>query len=768
MRGFKLFLRFVSLSLVASLLLCNQPWTQVAAEEIQEQRLASQYVSDVKMFYGFSEQQAKTLCEEEGYYFCPENLKEGSGAALGAYLGYKVTEDPDEAVTDLSLLDMKSSAYEELTYQEYLDKYVGEFADQANQIMVLVNEYRKQKAAGSPYALIAYDSLNSFYVEDSRSHTNTDNLLGQYLLNNGDAGFFAKFIQRGNAIVYAGITGYLAVAAADWNENRTTWVDRAKKSPVYEMYKKADSAAKNQYNSWYADSAQELIRQIRSFAETYTAAKLLYDRYGKTFGYDIDDDSTMDDLMEKYPNCRIPEYLRSMELYELMDSIVYQEAGEEIVNDSVAFYEDENGEIDEETEEELTVTVSERQTLAEYFLSLADDPELSLFPERVYPLLDGMTAAQRVVLETCGLDRLVRTLFAQEDYAENRKEILDDNAKQLKEAGFSDGKIYLWAGVDTSVYTKKVAETKDLIQAKNGGKQIMEDENAPLRKESSKLTMAIKIADIVTLSVMGVAMIVQAFVGSLWSAGVSLIATGLFGSLTMFGGISTLGAAASMMLGTALCAFYVLNVLVLVVSLALCIYLIMDACGVFESLPYTDYSTAPDILYHTRSNMNGNYRIQYDAVAGNLPECLKQITDLLVTTPKKHYEAYDEAGYIDETDLLAETLKESELFNELRSQALSKTVTTYDILNKKVNAKKKADLGAYLGIHDRWLMLYASKAANAGKPIEVVPGQSFYITGKEYLRMYMNRGASSSRANAQLTDEGYYSASTVFGRLRIK
>ena len=56
-----------------------------------------------------------------------------------------------------------------MNYEEYLDKYVGEYSDKANQVMILVNEYWNKYAAGSPNALAAFDSLNSIYV-DEKNH----------------------------------------------------------------------------------------------------------------------------------------------------------------------------------------------------------------------------------------------------------------------------------------------------------------------------------------------------------------------------------------------------------------------------------------------------------------------------------------------------------------------------------------------------------------------------------------------------------------------
>ena len=64
-------------------------------------------------------------------------------------IGYKTTTDPGDAITDLTLLDMKNTHYEELDYKEFLDKHVDDFRNEAAQIMSLVNNFRQKYAAES-------------------------------------------------------------------------------------------------------------------------------------------------------------------------------------------------------------------------------------------------------------------------------------------------------------------------------------------------------------------------------------------------------------------------------------------------------------------------------------------------------------------------------------------------------------------------------------------------------------------------------------------
>ena len=177
MRRNKLFLRVFSLLLATCMLISGQPWTAAAAlakQDVEDGRL---YMSEVKVFYGRNADQAKKACEKEGFIFCNANLNEGapsmdSGAsAMGVYLGYKTTEDPDDAITDLTLLDMRNSHWQEMNYEQYLDEHVKEFSNEANQFMILVNDFREKYNSGSPNALLACDSLNLIYVDEDKAHS---------------------------------------------------------------------------------------------------------------------------------------------------------------------------------------------------------------------------------------------------------------------------------------------------------------------------------------------------------------------------------------------------------------------------------------------------------------------------------------------------------------------------------------------------------------------------------------------------------------------
>ena len=665
--------RFISRVIAAILLVCvifsNNGMSLLSNAAEKDQELKTQYVKEVKMFYADKAEDAQKECEAAGYTFCPENLKEDSNTDVKAYLGYKTTENEGDAITDMTLLDMKTSHFEEETYGEFLDENIDSFADAAAQMMILVNEYRRQYEAGSPNAIAAYDGLNMFYIDEKKSHKDTDNLMGKYLLEKADIAFFEKYIQRGNTQILSCIVSHLGNAASDYEQDGTTWVTRASESNILELYQEADSAERAQYDTWYQDPARRLVEELQTFADTYHKASALYKKYGDTFGYaetdGFDEDTTLEEMLEKNPDCRIPEYMNAMTTYDLLDHTNYGEDG---------------------------------QTLAAYLVDIGSDGNIGDHPESVYPIIASMTTAQRVALDLGGLNVLAKSIYQAEGYEENRKKNCQEQADKLIELGYEDGKIWIWENVDQSLWSKNVAKTSDAIEAQNAGTELINSTNAAARKAASTLTIALQITDIALLALSGTFMIVQAVMGvSLWAYGMA--------AFWMSGACMAVGLTASAvgygLLGALCCGLFVISIVVILVSLAYLVYSIMDWCGVFDEAETADYDKMPDVLFHVRKNTNGNYYVRYEAVKSN---AMDMLINWAFGDKPEEVEAAKASG---EYDTWVENA--SAFFGRL------------DL----------ADVAAFQGREDRWLALYATKAPACGDPIQVVPGESIIKLQKE-------------------------------------
>ncbi|MCR4646308.1 MAG: hypothetical protein K5695_13025 [Oscillospiraceae bacterium] len=768
MKKINMLSRILSGAIVACMMITNQPWTFAAAEEQQTQEMAKQYVSDVKMFYGEDEAQARTLCEEDGYIFSDVDLKQGSKSDSRCYLGYKITEDPEEAITKLSLLDMRNSHYEELTYEEYLDKYIGDYASQAAGLMVMVNAYRNglDQADPSPSAVAALDSLNFFYMDElmaddmetwSNEEINSYFLtnqnknkqqgarvaddskkLGNYMRNEMDQAMMMKLLQRTNAEVMATIVDCLAAATADYHKDSGTWVDRAKCSTVYYEYVTGASSEVNGFDSMYQDTAKRLLQECQSFAADYREMQEKYEQYGDTFGYDVPSEYTQEDL-DAIPDCRIPDYLAALELYSLANNYVYQEAGEELITYDMLVAEQEAERLREESPDADIPSVEhqtyqETKTLAQLFLEIGEDENMSNTLEKLYPLVWGMTSAQREVLHQCGLMKLTKTLFPDNDYLTNRSQTLNERRKEFREktkeiddCDFYEDCVSVWYGIDRAIYNKRVAETSSLIQRRKAGDVYDDITKAAQRKGYDKKAEVLSIIRIVNYSVTAAVAI-----GSMVSAVVlhQLAAFSFRLAIcivikTMAFGIAKILAVAALSLG------YFLFWASILISLALLIYDILSWCGVFDDGPERiQYDTIPDVLFDVQYTSKGNYRVRYDVVRSNISDLILRSMmyngDLNIfesTYGNKKKKKMDKFPTKEERDKILE----EEGITYIGGVALCTVlfaarfgITLEGLINDQYDY---ADMGAYQSEYDRWQVLYYSKDEKCGSPIEVIPGE---------------------------------------------
>lgn len=689
----------IAFVLVIAVFVTCEPFRIVSAAAGEDIRLSKLYLKEVKMFYGRSESEAKIACESEGFIFCPTDLNEGSpnvvitdwqtnfepNAPLRVYLGYKTTENPDNAITDLTLLDMKNSPYEDMDYQKFLDEHVEEFRNEATQMMVLVNELDRKMKAGSPNALMAYDSLNLIYVDESKSPDDEQNQLGYYLIHNADITFFEKFIQRGNSMILGRITDLLCDAAADYNSDGTTWIDRAKSSEVAYEYANGTSETKNMYDQICEDDAKEFIKTIKNFKNTYTEAKMRFDTYGKTLGYPqlegMTEENSVELLADAGTDCRYPEYSDALKNYALLDAYTYQTAGEAVVS---------NADLLKETDEAENVetagnagTYSKTITLAEYIMQLANDETLEDHPSAVYPIIHALTQAQREALTLGGLGAIIEGLYQSKDYVSRRSEAINAATEKLKDSGYKDGRLYLWSGIDDSIYSKKVVKTTALKEAENAGAVIETAREEAEKKENSTLKQALMIIDICTLGYGGIVTVASIFLGSFWALGSTIIscaATNL--------AAGALGAAlAGYVLGSLCCAMWVLNFIGIVVGFAMLIYSIFQWTGLLDRRETISFDNIPDIVFDARQYENKTYNVRYDAVCSNADE------SAFLASDHDH-----DAMYINTAGI----------------------------------SKEHADINAFQSTYDRWITLYYSTSPVAGKPIEVTEGQEPFITKNDY------------------------------------
>ena len=104
----KLWFKIVSLLLVVATLVTAVPITVFAeTEEV--------YIKSIQLAQAETQEEAKAMLEAEGYTLLEGNLNAGTGED-GIWLGYTTTTNPEEAIYDLKLMNMKNSYLNNRSY----------------------------------------------------------------------------------------------------------------------------------------------------------------------------------------------------------------------------------------------------------------------------------------------------------------------------------------------------------------------------------------------------------------------------------------------------------------------------------------------------------------------------------------------------------------------------------------------------------------------------------------------------------------------------
>ncbi|MBR4318507.1 MAG: hypothetical protein IKP69_00465, partial [Oscillospiraceae bacterium] len=125
-------------------------------------------------------------------------------------LGYKKSQNREEAITDLSLLQMEIG-YEDYPLMDYLqdeEKIMGENADK---IIAILPEFKNNVEKGSPAALFAKDIYNYYYIDE------LDMRLGDYFLSDScSREMLTKMMMRSASSFINTLYSTMTAAVADY------------------------------------------------------------------------------------------------------------------------------------------------------------------------------------------------------------------------------------------------------------------------------------------------------------------------------------------------------------------------------------------------------------------------------------------------------------------------------------------------------------------------------------------------------------------------
>ena len=392
------------------------------------------YLKDVVLSYGKTADEAKAWLTENGYEILDYDLNEGAddtfSTARAVYLGYTTTDNAEEAITDMRLMNMKGG-YSVQDYQMLLEDQKANIKLFLDNFIVAINEYRANYAAGQARAVAAHDMLNLLYDDDSQQYMG-DALLDKIKEEYTDEEWSAlseeeqakvadmtTILMQANSDAVLTIEQTLATAT---DTGDTLWIDR---------YESAGS---------YDDMLDAIMEEKNlSVNEAEKALAAEYDEDAKTIAAQFE---SYKDYLEKYTNSDISfeNTEAEIEAYQAehadFDQVNWFAAGTQyelisrLMNDGISLY--------------------ELVTSEDYDVKGADSYLL-------YPLVSCLTEGQRACLELLPMYQVVALGINNDAAAEEGMESMTDELTEKLKTSIYDG-------IDRTIFSGDVALTNEAIR----------------------------------------------------------------------------------------------------------------------------------------------------------------------------------------------------------------------------------------------------------------------------------------------------------------
>ncbi len=176
------------------------------------------YISDIVMCSAASAEDAEAKFKDQGYkLLLSDSLN--NYLSEGVYLGYKSTANPDEAITDISAMNM-SGKYSFSDYEILLEKMKENVSNTIKGLIPMITNYRENYNSGSAVAEEVHRILNIYYEDDSGKN------MGDYLLtcDLNDTTDITKVFMQGNSSFIVILQQLLFTAGE--NDTDRVWIEK--------------------------------------------------------------------------------------------------------------------------------------------------------------------------------------------------------------------------------------------------------------------------------------------------------------------------------------------------------------------------------------------------------------------------------------------------------------------------------------------------------------------------------------------------------------
>ena len=374
--------KILSLFLAVLMFMMALPITAFAAKQ-------ETYIKEIRISTASTEAEAKQWLIDNDYIVVDVNLNQKTGKDC-VYIGYKTTTNPDEAITDLSLMQM-DGGYSFAEYEALLESKTKEINNMLDSLSVALDEARANLAAGQKNAQGARDILNFFKEDDSGM------LLGDFLLGQKPSREeLVKIFLQSSGDVATIIYSTLALACTDNGEN-TNWLAKLKNVDIYGDYDPV----------LYNDATDALFD---SFVNIHDMMVTYENRY-KNIAKEIANNPEYADYTDEEIEDLLPD--SSLEYTLIYETLAYTQYG--------------------------------GKSLLDFFMK---DPD-EIDADELYPIVSVLSLGQQQIIRFVSLDLLIT--FAQAD-DDGLQTVIDSLKGSCDLLTIYDETVSVYYGVDRSLF----------------------------------------------------------------------------------------------------------------------------------------------------------------------------------------------------------------------------------------------------------------------------------------------------------------------------
>ena len=403
------------------------------------------YVSDVIIAYGNTYEEAVQWLKSNGWNsYVDADLNKNSASIFkkdrAVVLGYRTTYNPDEAITDMALMNMEGG-YSYSSYTDMIVKKKADLAQFSQEFASALNEYRENYANGNKKALAAYHLLNEFIDDD------TGRRVGELFLNplkeemeesaynaltsaeRKEHADFTTMLLQGNAVAVIAIQQIVAMAA---DTNDDSWLDRLSAlgpDGLTDRYMDEQGLTLKQAQSEIALDYSEAADQLLVMWDTFQKTLETYETTGLTLESSAEE---ITGYFDSHPGVEMKEWAYVATFYDRLAAMPYG---------------------DDETLLDLFTYTKEEMEDEEYV--------------QLCTIASVLTDGQKSTLGFVSLARLIQygTMGNDQDVWEQAdREALEIADIVSADEGFGAGSadpVSVYTGVDRSLYEGDIALTSD-------------------------------------------------------------------------------------------------------------------------------------------------------------------------------------------------------------------------------------------------------------------------------------------------------------------